>query len=372
MIFIIFSLFALTSAANECPDGWIFNHDLAECFYVSEILYSFDESIKICDSIGGSTVTVRNSLDNSAFIAMFNTSVLQPWIGTRRNTTSNTFYNIDQSYFTPSLWAVNEPSVNGDCVTFRGVQSTGLQITQCYSLQPAFCKQVPALCNSGTFGGAYTMSGVVTSPGYPTQYYNNLKCSYLINSPNNTYITLNFDPYLVEAWNDNVKIYEGNQSVYQNSIGTVLSYMTSFESQANQVLITFETNYRITQRGWNLSWKAKTIQPTIYLSGMSGNFSSPNYPADYNKFDEQVYIISAPYGTQINLTIDDFVTEKNHDYLDIYTELMSMKNETYAARLSGNSIAPYNFISNDYFLGFRFVSDGSLNYRGFHAYYNVF
>ncbi|EGT56384.1 CBN-CLEC-57 protein [Caenorhabditis brenneri] len=139
---------------------------------------------------------------------MTNTNVLQPWIGARRNTTTNKFYNIDGSYLTTLAWTTNEPSANGDCVTLKGAAPSGLQVTQCYQMQPAFCKQTPALCNSAVLGGPTTWSGTFQSPGYPTQYYNNLDCRYLINAPNNTYITIDFYPFVIEEWYDSVELFE--------------------------------------------------------------------------------------------------------------------------------------------------------------------
>ncbi|CAI5452438.1 unnamed protein product [Caenorhabditis angaria] len=369
MLLLFLTFFGAVTAANECLPGWIFHPETTECYYISKILYKFDDSVSYCDSIGGKSASVSSSIELSAFTSIFNSSILQPWIGSRRNTTNNKFYNLDNSYFSTYFWATNEPSVNGDCVTYRGIGSVGLQVSQCYQLQPAFCKQTPALCNSGNFTGT---SGTILSPGYPTQYYNNLKCTYLITSPDNTYITLNFQPFLIEEWYDSVKVYEGNSSVFANFIGQVSQYYPyTFETKANQALVLFTTDYRYTERGWQLNWSSKKVQPPISQSGTNGTLSSPNYPSNYNTYDEQIYYISTSFGTQVNLTIDDFWTESNRDFLEIYNS-STLSNSTLVAKLSGKNIAPYNIISPRSYLSLRFTSDGSLQYKGFHAFWNMF
>lgn len=105
--------------------------------------------------------------------------------------------------------------MNGDCATFKGAGASGLKATQCYSIQPALCRQMPALCPSQTsYGGQYTGSGTITSPGYPNQYYNNLDCVYTILSPNNTYITMQFSPYMVEEYFDWIDLFDGPNTTY--------------------------------------------------------------------------------------------------------------------------------------------------------------
>ena len=44
-----------------------------------------------------------------------------------------------------------------------------------------------------------TLTGVISSPGYPDQYKNNLRCKYVIDSPPNDFVILNFqEPYELE------------------------------------------------------------------------------------------------------------------------------------------------------------------------------
>ncbi|CAI2353402.1 unnamed protein product [Caenorhabditis sp. 36 PRJEB53466] len=369
---LLFSALSALAASKECPDDWIFHPDTTECYFFSTQLYTFDESVQYCNSIGGKSVSISSYTERDTIVAMTNTSVLQPWLAVRRNATSNQFYNIDGSYFYSYMWTTNEPSTNGDCVTYKGVSPPGLRVTQCYQLQPAFCKQTPALCNSAVLGGPNTWSGTFQSPGYPTQYYNNLDCRYLINSPNNTFITVQFSPFLIEEWYDSLQVYEGNSTSYANYIGSASSYNAArgFESSGNVMNVQFKTNYAITDKGWYATWQAKKDMPVIRQSGTNGTMVSPNYPSNYDSYDEQVYQISVAYGMQVNMTIDDFRTESKFDYLNIYNSSIQ-SNTSLVATLSGASVAPYNFISPYSYMSLKFVSDGTLQYKGWHMYWNI-
>ncbi|EGT38859.1 hypothetical protein CAEBREN_03103 [Caenorhabditis brenneri] len=371
-IFLFFAgLIGLTVGA-ECPLGWTFNPVSSECYLISTRLFTFDESVQYCNSIGGKSVSIGSYSEKDAIVAFTNSTLLQPWIGSRRNTTTTKFYNLNGSYFYTLMWTTNEPSVNGDCVTFKGATPSGLQVTQCYQLQPAFCKQTPALCNSAVIGGSTTWSGTFQSPGYPTQYYNNLDCRYLIIAPNNTYITIEFYPYVVEEWYDYVDLYEGNSTSFADHIAEVSStgWARGYESEGNVMNVRFKTNYAITDKGWLATWKAKKDMPVISQSGTNGTMVSPNYPNNYDSNDEQKYQISVGFGAQVNLTIDDFRTESRFDYLNIYNS-STQSNSTLVATLSGASVAPFNYISPKSYMSMKFVSDGSLQYKGWHAYWSI-
>uniref|UniRef100_A0A8R1IRP4 CUB domain-containing protein n=1 Tax=Caenorhabditis japonica TaxID=281687 RepID=A0A8R1IRP4_CAEJA len=86
--------------------------------------------------------------------------------------------------------------------------------------------------------------------------------------------------------------------------------------------VLFRTNYAVTDKGWLATWKAKKNMPTIYQYGSNGTMVSPNYPSNYDSYDEQVYQISVAYGMQVNMTIDDFRTETRFDYLNIYNSTL--------------------------------------------------
>uniref|UniRef100_A0A8R1I5P5 CUB domain-containing protein n=1 Tax=Caenorhabditis japonica TaxID=281687 RepID=A0A8R1I5P5_CAEJA len=95
-----------------------------------------------------------------------------------------------------------------------------------------------------------------------------------------------------------------------------------YESAGNVMNVVFKTNYAVTDKGWLATWKAKKNMPVISQSGSNGTMVSPNYPSEYDSYDEQVYQISVALGMQVNMTIDDFTTEVDADYLNIYNSTL--------------------------------------------------
>ncbi|CAB3397268.1 unnamed protein product [Caenorhabditis bovis] len=358
------STFACVAGDSECPLGWTFDASTTDCYLLTTELYSFDEAKQFCESVGGQMAYIDFTTKRDDYVVLTNGSFLQPWMGTRRNLTTGKFYNINGAYLSLSVWLKNEPSADGDCATLRGLQPAGLKATPCYKLQPAFCYQSPALCNGGNFGGLSVRKGSIKSPGFPVQYYNNLNCNYLITSPNNTYITISFDVFKIEEWYDSLTIFDGDSKNYSNYIGTVSSYnKESFETTSNKAFLVFKTDYRYTDIGWSLNWEAKTISTPITQTGSNGTMTSPNYPMNYDPYTEQIYNINVAYGFNINMTIDTFKTEQVHDYLAIYDGRIR-NNQTLVAKLSGMQVAPWSFRSSGSAISMVFVSDGSLQYKG--------
>ncbi|CAJ0590838.1 unnamed protein product [Cylicocyclus nassatus] len=299
--------------------------------------------------------------DWAALTSLTSSQRLPPWMGATR--TSNGAWKWNNGISVSSAyWANNEPSIYGDCATLR---SNGLTACPCYSLQPAFCKMQPQLCNGGKFGGPNIQSGSISSPGYPLQYYNNLDCYYQIEGPPGTYITIRFDPFYVESYLDYVEIYEGNTT--SKLIGDLDTYMpskTGFESNSNQMLVYFHTDSMITDLGWSVQWAAKKSSSPITEMGRSGSMNSPKYPGDYDPFLEQLYYVTAPDGTRVSVTFDDFSTEQDNDFLEIYDG--GSISATLIANLSGHAVAGKTLTTSGNHLAMRFITDGDMQYYGWH------
>ncbi|CAB01151.2 C-type LECtin [Caenorhabditis elegans] len=357
---------------NHCPLGWTFSTNTSYCYTKSAQYFSFSEAANYCQSIGGTQVFIISSTELSWLTDFTSSSLAQPWVATTRNTTNNKWYNTDGSSPYSFFWTTGEPSLNGDCATFKGTGKAGLKAVPCYSIQPAVCKQMPALCPTQTsYGGLYTRSGTITSPGYPTQYYNNLNCLYSIKSPNNTYITMEFSPYLVQSYFDYINVYDGPNST-STYLGTTddgwddywWDSRRDFESSNNSISFVFRTDSSVTNKGWQLTWSAKPNTPPIKQSGQSGNFTSPNYPLNYDPYSEQLYYITAPTGFQINVTIPDFATEKTYDVLEIYNASYA-SNYRLVANLSGTAVAPWSWVSPTNYVTMKFKSDSAFQMKGF-------
>ncbi|KAF1750946.1 hypothetical protein GCK72_017497 [Caenorhabditis remanei] len=373
LLFVSATQYVTADDNNHCPSGWTFSTNTSYCYIQSSQYMTYSEADPYCQSIGGSQVFVFTTRELTWLTDFTSSSLVQPWIATTRNTTTNIWYNSDKTTPPRSYWTTGEPGVNGDCATFKGITTAGLKATQCYSLQPALCRQMPALCPTiKDYGGSSTRSGTIQSPGYPVQYYNNLDCWYTITSPKNTYITLLFNPYMVQDYVDYIDVYDGPNSSYPFLGTTDYWYFLrfDFESSNNSVSFKFHTDNIITDKGWQLTWNAKSNTPPISQSGQNGSFTSPNYPNDYDPYTEQLYYITAPLGFQVNVSITDFVTELNFDILEIYNSSYVSSNYL-VANLSGPSIAPWSWVSPSRYVTMRFKSDYMVQKKGFSLFWFI-
>ncbi|ULT91299.1 hypothetical protein L3Y34_009117 [Caenorhabditis briggsae] len=371
LLFLVFN--SVTADGNHCPSGWTFSTNTSYCYIQSPQYMTYAEADPFCQSMGGSQVFIFTSRELTWLTDFTSSSFAQPWLATTRNTTTNIWYNSDNTSPIASFWTTGEPGVNGDCATFKGTSAPGLKVTPCYSIQPALCRQMPALCPTiKDYGGAYTRSGTIQSPGYPVQYYNNLDCLYTITSPANTYITLLFYPYVLEDFFDYIDVYDGPNSSYP-FLGTTDNWWylrDDFESSSNSVSFIFHTDNIITDKGWLLTWNAKSNTPPISQSGQNGSFTSPNYPNDYDPYTEQLYYITAPVGFQVNVTITDFVTESTFDVLEVYNSSY-VSSSNLIANLSGSAVAPWSWLSPSRYVTMRFKSDYMVQKKGFSLFWII-
>uniref|UniRef100_W6NCE8 C-type lectin and CUB domain containing protein n=1 Tax=Haemonchus contortus TaxID=6289 RepID=W6NCE8_HAECO len=293
---------------------------------------------------------------------------IPPWVGAARVSNSTWKWNTGSSV-SSTFWAKGEPSIYGDCATLRSGSVPGMSSCPCYNQQPALCKLKPKLCNDGDFGGASVRFGTINSPGFPNQYYNNLDCYYQLRSPTTTYITITFDPVKIENYFDYVDIFDGGNKT--KLIGQMDTYMPStntFESTTNSMLVYFHTDSMVTDVGWSAQWSAKVKSSPIVQNGTSGEMSSPNYPNNYGPFLEQMYLINSDGNSSIFAMFDAFRTESNYDYLEIYDggDIQSKL----LANFSGANLATNTVQTTTNRMTMRFITDGSLQFFGWHMIWN--
>ncbi|EYC03668.1 hypothetical protein Y032_0092g2551 [Ancylostoma ceylanicum] len=358
--------YSLQALADLCPKGWQFVPESSYCVMVSSQLFSADDASSYCKSQGSDLATLTLQSELSALTNLVTNQRLPPWMGASRSSSGTWRWNTGVSV-SSTYWAKSEPSIYGDCATLR---SSGMTACPCYNQQPALCKFKPQLCNGGKFGGPNVRSGTINSPGYPDQYYNNLDCYYQIEGPAGTYITITFDPFDVENYFDYVEVYDGNTtSKLIGDIDTPRPSKDTFESTTNQMLVYFHTDGMSTDKGWLATWNAKKDTPAVNQLGTNGEMSSPNYPGEYDRFLEQMYYATSPENTAINITFDAFSTELNYDYLEIYDG--SGIRAPLIANLSGHN-AIGNLYTSGNRLTMRFMTDGGIQFSGWHMLWNSY
>ncbi|KAK6754980.1 hypothetical protein RB195_013759 [Necator americanus] len=357
----------LQAQSELCQRGWQFITQTSYCVMISSQLFSPDDASSYCRSQGSDLATLLLQTEFSALTNMTSNQRLPPWVAASRTSSGNWKWNTGVSV-SSTYWATNEPSIYGDCATLR---SNGMSACPCYNQQPAMCKLKPPLCNGGKFGGANIRFGTFNSPGYPDQYYNGLDCYYQIEGPASTYITIDFDPYLVEDYFDYVEIYEGNTTGTKiGELSSSAETKTTFESTTNQMLVYFHTDGMITNKGWSAQWNAKNSALAVNQTGTTGAMSSPNYPSNYDTFLEQMYYITSPSNTSINIKFDAFSTEEEYDYLEIYDG--GVISAPLIANLSGHSVTGTSLNSSGNQITMRFITDGAAQFSGWHMLWNAF
>ncbi|XP_077864849.1 cubilin-like [Saccoglossus kowalevskii] len=130
----------------------------------------------------------------------------------------------------------------------------------------------------------------------------------------------------------------------------------------------------VTSEGTTISGttiKATTVSPTPYCGGFISVPSdgvetviSPNYPEDYDDNLLCEWTVSASPGKRIRVHVEDFKTEKRHDYLDLGDGHDMDKEASRFETLTGNEKEQSHVTATDK-MWMRFVTDHRKTYRGF-------
>ncbi|KAF1749359.1 hypothetical protein GCK72_025826 [Caenorhabditis remanei] len=117
-------------------------------------------------------------------------------------------------------------------------------------------------CNGGTeiSNVDYDKPVIITNPGFPQGYDNDLLCKFLVNVPAGCRMALSIDEVSLENFHDHISIYEGNSTegkliqVYTAHIShQVLNVSTT------TILIVFQTDQSTTDRGFHITATAQLL-----------------------------------------------------------------------------------------------------------------
>ncbi|TRY88335.1 hypothetical protein DNTS_018821 [Danionella cerebrum] len=235
-------------------------------------------------------------------------------------------------------------------------------------------KEIYELTSSGC-GGLKDLSGtdgIVASMGYPEAYSNKASCQWNIRVPTGKNVYLHFGNFSLEestlCLNDKISL--------SDAIGSLGTHCSSsppkdLVTEGDTLSITFTSNDKIVDTGFNAMWKA--VDPADgdaavgcggHLTGQKGEFQSPNWPNQYPKQAVCTWMISSPSATRIRVSFETFQLEGANllgncvDYLEVFD----------AAGLSQGKMcgvdAPTLNVSGDK-LTVRFVSNHAQEKKGF-------
>ncbi len=229
----------------------------------------------------------------------------------------------------------------------------------------------PVFCNGNTTLTA--ASGAFSDGSSSSNYGNNANCTWLIQPPAATSITLTFAAFNTEAGQDFIKVYDDSSSpptlIGSYSGGTIPSPVVL--SSGGAMLVEFTTNNSITDLGWSASYTS-TIAPPEYCSGSttltaaSGSFNDGSGTDNYSDGANCTWLIQPANTSSITLTFNDFGTQGGMDFVKVYDN--STSPATQIGSYSGSSVpAPLTLPGGA--MKVVFTSNGSVTDVGWSASY---
>uniref|UniRef100_A0AAQ4PGY7 Cubilin n=1 Tax=Gasterosteus aculeatus aculeatus TaxID=481459 RepID=A0AAQ4PGY7_GASAC len=233
-------------------------------------------------------------------------------------------------------------------------------------------------------GGFFNSTmGTVSSPALSmTNYHHNINCTYHIVVRANTVVDIKFNTFHLEASSscryDYVAVYDG-QDILAPLLGKFCGSVLppDLRSSTNQLFIVFKTDASGNGIGWRAVY-TETLGPAQgcggYLSMPMGMFGSPDPDLDgrYEPRMDCRWTIELPVNRAVNLTFNSFEVESSSTCVYDYVRVFDGDNENFplVGTFCGNFV-PAHFVSSGNFLTIRFVTDSSVQRRGFNATYSA-
>nr|KAG5692365.1 hypothetical protein BaRGS_007978 [Batillaria attramentaria] len=271
------------------------------------------------------------------------------------------------------------------------------------------------------------LTGVITSPNYPSNYLDNSNCTWVVQATNGRTVSVTFNstfniPSSSGCGSDYVQLLNGGHAdsppllpngttsgsgrycgsqppspnrfetsgnlLYINFVSDGCRYdfiefrdgstdaspligarncgtdhPSSALSTGNVMRARFRTDNSVTRAGFKANYRIATCGGRI--SAQNGTLTSPNYPANYGSNANCLWYINGPTGHYLTFTFNSFALESSANCANDYVEVREY-NET------GNSLGkwcgsatPQAFDTSDSYVVVRFVSNGNIVARGF-------
>ncbi|TSK22490.1 Chymotrypsin-like elastase family member 2A [Bagarius yarrelli] len=223
--------------------------------------------------------------------------------------------------------------------------------------------------------------GEFSSGNYPSNYDNDMSCSWIITVDSKKVIALWFQDFSLEA-SDTCST---DAVTLQDEIGIMGKYCGASTpkpvvSLGSSLKVYFDTNSRYTDRGFKATFRAvdpNTVTDIVgaggFLEGDRGEMMTPGFP-DKNYENNVVYQwkITVPHGEKVQLTFTSFELAPNScaDFVDVFDGRSDGVSAPKLGHFCGNKL-PKPVFSNSNEMVVRFKSDSNHNAKGFSAVYTV-
>lgn len=218
-----------------------------------------------------------------------------------------------------------------------------------------------------------TPTGTFTDGSGASNYSNNASCTWLIQPPSATSITLTFGTFSTESGQDFIKVYDNSTSpatqIASFSGNTVPSPVVL--SSGGAMLVEFTSNNSLTDLGWSASYTS-TEPPPVYCSGSttltsaSGNLDDGSGSTNYGDNADCIWLIQPANTSSITLSFSSFNTQGGMDFVKVYDN--STSPATQIGSYSGSSI-PSALTLPGGFMKVQFTSNASVTDLGWSASY---
>ncbi|KAF2368216.1 EGF-like domain, partial [Trinorchestia longiramus] len=234
----------------------------------------------------------------------------------------------------------------------------------------------------GTCGGSIIVdrSGVITSPGYPSAYEENINCSWTLTAPAGHYITFHFLQLNIHSASPNCSAPRGVLEFRElNATGEVLDRVCGsrlpypLETGSNVAVVNFlaATN-PLSATGFSLMYNVSLEECGGEFSGREGSFVSPGYPHGYSHRRRCEWRIQAPAGKRVHIVFTDVELNRYRgrycrDYLLVFNGVEKHAPLLHAPRALCTARAGVSFNSSMAGLKVIFRTRGHSTARGFSA-----
>ncbi|XP_058980023.1 cubilin homolog [Musca domestica] len=230
-------------------------------------------------------------------------------------------------------------------------------------------------------GHIYSSVGTLRSPNWPSNYTEDLDCTWVINTAHGTQLELLVEVFDVEpasnCSSDWLEIRNGGSN--QSSLlgifcGNHSQIPHAIPSFTNQIYLHFHSNSFDNRRGFQIGWY-------VFSSGCGGNLesdrgmiTSPFYPNPYSNNARCEWRIHVHPGSTIHFTVNDLDLEQHascrYDKLEIYEGTTEHKNRVaMICNLSPDEMGKQYVVDSHEAL-VSFESDDSNRQRGFSLSYH--
>ncbi|XP_044150585.1 LOW QUALITY PROTEIN: cubilin [Bufo gargarizans] len=219
-------------------------------------------------------------------------------------------------------------------------------------------------------------NGLITSPNYPSAYPRNIECVWTVIVPNGEAVQINFqDRFHIEpsdnCSNSYLELRDGadsNSRPLAKLCGNTLP--VTYKSLGTAMYLRFRTDGSTPRAGFSANYSIATCGGTHY--GESGIIQGPGYPTqNYPDSSLCEWFFNGPTGHYLIIRFESLDLQNSSDCLSDFVEVREYNASGKLLGTFCNNIVPDEVRTSDSFAYVKFVSDGSVNAKGFRLHYEA-